>query len=121
MGADNEDNIRQRKKDLMGLLKNIGIAVNVIAVILSLISSFLMGMLGSMFIGSISDTDKMIGIICFLIIPILLAVSVLSLVFVIKKSGWIFWLCLGAGAVETAVYLAMIYFLFTAIEAAARP
>lgn len=105
----------------MEILRYIGITINVIALIMSLIACFFIGMLGSMFIGSISDTDKYIGIICFLLIPICLAISILSLVFVIKKTGYIFRVCLGIGISEIAFYIFAIRFLFAAIEAAARP
>jgi len=103
------------------ILRYIGITINVIALIMSLIACFFIGMLGSMFIGSISDTDKYIGIICFLLIPICLAISILSLIFVIKKTGYIFRVCLGIGISEIAFYIFAIRFLFVAIEAAARP
>jgi len=103
------------------ILRYIGITINVIALIMSLITCFFIGMLGSMFIGSISDTDKYIGIICFLLIPICLAISILSLIFVIKKTGYIFRVCLGIGISEIAFYIFAIRFLFAAIEAAARP
>jgi len=103
------------------ILRYIGITINVIALIMSLIACFFIGMLGSMFIGSISDTDKYIGIICFLLIPICLAISILSLIFVIKKTGYIFRVCLGIGISEIAFYIFAIRFLFAAIEAAARP
>ncbi|OQX03332.1 MAG: hypothetical protein BWK80_55905 [Desulfobacteraceae bacterium IS3] len=105
----------------MEILRYIGITINVIALIMSLIACFFIGMLGSMFIGSISDTDKYIGIICFLLIPICLAISILSLIFVIKKTGYIFRVCLGIGISEIAFYIFAIRFLFAAIEAAARP
>jgi len=103
------------------ILRYIGITINVIALIMSLIACFFIGMLGSMFIGSISYTDKYIGIICFLLIPICLAISILSLIFVIKKTGYIFRVCLGIGISEIAFYIFAIRFLFVAIEAAARP
>jgi len=103
------------------ILRYIGITINVIALIMSLIACFFIGMLGTMFIGSISGTDRYIGIICFLFIPICLAISILSLVFVIKKTDYIFRVCLGIGISEIAFYIFAIRFLFAAIEAAARP
>jgi hypothetical protein len=105
----------------MDILRYIGIALNIIALILSLITCFFVGMLGSMFIGSISDTDKHIGIICLLSIPICLAVSILSLIFTVKKTGSVFWICLSIGISEIVFYTFAIWFLFVAIEAAARP
>jgi membrane protease YdiL (CAAX protease family) len=94
--------------------------LNILCFILAILASFLLGLLGIMFLNSHVDSDQTVGLIMLLIvIPLQLCTPILGLWLAIKKKR--FKLGLILGLLSLAYYIVALIILPGAIEVVARP
>lgn len=105
------------------MLAKAALIVNALALLPAIGGSVLLGVLASVFLGSVSDSDRQLGLLAMFVgIPLLLAGPGLGLWLALKPgASWSLPLSCGLGVVWLLLAAAALWFLPALLEAAVRP
>ncbi len=102
-------------------MKAIATLCNSLSLLAAFSASLMVGALGLVFLSSHVSSDKQMGFLMLLLVPLFLGIPSLGLWLSRKKRGKMLWLGFGLGLISLLFYILVSIVLPGAISAAAQP